>query len=64
MTSGWQLVIMDKKVLLISSSLFGVFNRHVPCGLGPKGEILLHPTQGTLRNSTGSKTLDPLGCSD
>ena len=40
------------------------FNRYVPNGLSPKGGILLHPTQGTLKNSTGSNTSDPLKHSD
>jgi len=55
---------MDKKVLVDQLIIVWHFKRHVPHGLSPKGEILLHPTPGTPRNSTGSDISDLLGSSD
>jgi len=62
----WQLTVGDhgQKSLVDQLIIVWHFNRHVPHGLGPKGEILLHPTQGAPRNSTGSEILDPLGSSN
>jgi len=46
---NWQLVVGDhrQKSLVDQLIIVWCFNGHVPRGLGPKREILLHPTQGT-----------------
>jgi hypothetical protein len=44
MVGYWAVVVVDEEKVFRDQTLPNAkFNTHVPCGLSPKGEILLHP---------------------